>query len=74
LLVSRHQKHDLIRLAGEEAGKEFGVAFYYKDWRPLNARSVELAKKLSLYRQRYCGCLFGQHEQLKRQARKRIHK
>jgi len=71
LLVSRHQKHDLLRLIGEEMQKEFGVAFHYLDWRPLNLRAHEIAKKAGIYRQRYCGCIFSEYEALKQQENKR---
>lgn len=62
LLVSRHQKHDWIREAGQQAAAENGIAFHYDDWRPLNTRSYEIAKSLGIYRQRYCGCAFSQSE------------
>ena len=64
LLVSRHQSHEQIRKAGEEAGEELGVGFFYQDWRPLNYRSFEVAKKSGIYRQRYCGCIFSEYEAL----------
>ena len=71
LLVSRHQKHDVIRRVGEEAQKEFGVLFQYQDWRPLSFRSFEAAKKAGIYRQRYCGCIFSEYEALRQQENKR---
>ena len=71
LLVSRHQKHDVIRRVGEEAAKEFGVSFYYQDWRPLNVRSHEVAKTSGIYRQRYCGCIFSDCEALKQEQKRR---
>jgi hypothetical protein len=71
LLVSRHQKHDLIRRVGEEAAKELGVSFYYQDWRPLSLHSHEVAKDSGIYRQRYCGCIFSDHEALKQEQTRR---
>lgn len=71
LLVSRHQKHDLIRQAGEEAAAEFGVPFHYEDWRPLGGHSTEAARGAGLYRQKYCGCSFGLAEQMKQQRNRR---
>ncbi len=68
LLVSRHQKHELIRQAGLEAEKEFGVSFFYEDWRPVNFRSLEAARDAGIYRQRYCACIFSEYENAKRKT------
>jgi predicted adenine nucleotide alpha hydrolase (AANH) superfamily ATPase len=57
LTVSPYQRHDLIRLAGEAAGDEFGVEFLYRDLRPEFRHSYEESRRLGLYRQRYCGCV-----------------
>ena len=72
LLVSRHQKHELIRQAGTEAAQEFGIPFHYEDWRPLNLKSFEAAKSSAIYRQRYCGCIFSEYEASRRQNDRRI--
>jgi len=65
LLVSRHQKHDLIRKVGEEVAQERGVQFLYRDMRHLADRCATLAKKFGLYRQSYCGCIFSEYERYK---------
>lgn len=62
LLVSPYQKHDLIRKAVEDASKEFGIPFYYEDWRTGYERGVELSLELGLYRQPYCGCVFSERD------------
>ena len=62
LLVSRHQKHEAVRLAGERAAQEAGVKFLYRDFRPLADRSHEIARQRRLYRQSYCGCVFSEAE------------
>jgi len=71
LLVSRRQKHDLIRQAGDVAAWEYKIPFHYQDWRPVRLRSIEIAEGLGLYRQKYCGCSFGLSEQLKQVEKKR---
>lgn len=63
LLVSPRQNHELIRNLGHTVGKESGVEFLYEDFRHLYEVSRELAKKKSLYLQRYCGCVFSEYEQ-----------
>ncbi|MBE3069047.1 MAG: epoxyqueuosine reductase QueH [Planctomycetes bacterium] len=62
LLASTHQDHAAVRAVGEEEAARQGVAFHYEDWRPLAARGHDEAKRLSLYRQQYCGCLFSEEE------------
>ena len=56
LLLSPYQKHDLVRTAGEEASRKYGVGFYYSDLRPFYNESIEMSKEMGLYRQKYCGC------------------
>ena len=62
LLFSRHQLHDDIRRIAEDAAQNEGVRFYYKDLRSLVDESQAIARKLSLYRQQYCGCIFSEYD------------
>lgn len=62
LLESRHQPHDLIRSKAEEASKEYGIPFFYEDFRSGWKQSIKISKDLELYRQRYCGCIFSEKE------------
>lgn len=57
LLVSPYQKHDLVRQLGEKYAKEYGVEFYYKDFRPGFRQGQQEAREIGLYRQKYCGCI-----------------
>jgi len=59
LLISPFQYHEDLKKIGEEVGKEFGVGFYYQDFRPLYKQSREVSKELDLYLQKYCGCKFS---------------
>ncbi|MDO8507857.1 MAG: epoxyqueuosine reductase QueH [bacterium] len=59
LLISPFQYHDKLKEIGEEAGKEFGIKFYYQDFRPLYKESREISRGLELYLQKYCGCKFS---------------
>jgi epoxyqueuosine reductase len=65
LVASTHQDHDAIRRAGEAAAAETGVEFVYRDLRHCAKRGHELARKMSLYRQQYCGCIFSEYERYK---------
>jgi predicted adenine nucleotide alpha hydrolase (AANH) superfamily ATPase len=58
LLYSRRQKHELVAKAGREAALGSGADFYYEDFRAGWQKGIELGKKLELYRQRRCGCVY----------------
>jgi predicted adenine nucleotide alpha hydrolase (AANH) superfamily ATPase len=62
LLQSTHQNHSLIHETGDRMAREFGVPFYYEDFRPGWRRGVEVSKKMGLYRQQYCGCIYSEKE------------
>ena len=62
LLYSIYQKHELVRDAGQEAGRKNGVEFIYRDFRTGWQEGREEAKVLGLYRQTYCGCIFSERD------------
>ena len=62
LLYSRFQKHEIIQEIGEQIGQEVGVPFYYVDFRPGWQEGVNESKRLGLYRQNYCGCIYSEKE------------
>jgi len=62
LLFSTHQKHELVKGAGEEAARLTGVPFHYMDYRHLYEKSHAMARKRCLYLQSYCGCIFSEYE------------
>ncbi len=62
LLVSPHQKHELVKEIGEKIGKDLGIDFVYRDFRPGFYEGKDVAKKLDLYSQKYCGCIFSEKE------------
>jgi predicted adenine nucleotide alpha hydrolase (AANH) superfamily ATPase len=62
LLGSIHQDHQAVRRIGLEVAAARGLKFHYEDWRPLAAQGHAEAKRLNLYRQQYCGCLFSEEE------------
>lgn len=62
LLYSRYQRHELIRELGAQIALEAGVAFYYEDFRLGWREGIDTSKKLGLYRQQYCGCLYSEKE------------
>jgi predicted adenine nucleotide alpha hydrolase (AANH) superfamily ATPase len=62
LLISPHQKHELIKEIGNELAKEKGVEFLYADLRKRYSDSRRMTKPLELYRQQYCGCIYSEWE------------
>jgi len=62
LLISPHQKHDLVRETGEELAKQSGVEFLYADLRKRYSDSRHITKPMNLYRQQYCGCIYSEWE------------
>ena len=60
LFYSRYQRHDLLLSIALELARETGAPLLYRDWRPLFARGRSRARKLGIYRQRYCGCRASQ--------------
>ncbi len=66
LLYSKYQNHDLIRSMGEAAGKSVGVPFYYQDFRTGWKTGIDESKRLNIYRQQYCGCIYSEKERFYR--------
>lgn len=62
LLYSRYQNHEAIRDIGESAGRTAGVPFLYRDFRPGWQAGIDESRRLGLYRQAYCGCIYSEKE------------
>ena len=62
LLISPHQKHDLLQEIGSTIAEETGINFLYVDLRKRYSDSRHMMKPLVLYRQQYCGCLYSEWE------------
>jgi predicted adenine nucleotide alpha hydrolase (AANH) superfamily ATPase len=68
LLYSRHQNHDLIHEVGDSVGRETGVPFFYRDFRVGWKEGIETSKRLGMYRQPYCGCIYSEKERYYRDS------
>ena len=62
LLISPYQKHEMIRDIASGLASEYGVEFYYQDFREGYRETFQLCRDLGLYRQAYCGCIFSEKE------------
>ena len=72
LLISPKKSQEKLEIIGEKLTIQTGVEFIFRDYRSGNGGQVqgERVKENSLYRQNYCGCLFGLSAQ--REAQKKI--
>ena len=62
LLISPHQKHDLLFEIGNNIAEKVDIRFLYADLRKYYSDSRRITKPLSLYRQQYCGCIYSEWE------------
>ncbi len=62
LLYSKFQNHEMIRELGQQVVQEVGVPFYYVDFRKGWAAGMAQSKKMGLYKQQYCGCIFSERD------------
>ncbi len=62
LLYSRFQNHERIRETGEAVALKYGVRFFYEDFREGWKEGIETSKRLNLYRQQYCGCIYSEKD------------
>lgn len=68
LLYSPYQNHEKIRSIAQDFSLKFNVFFAYKDIRPFFRIGQDKARKLNLYMQKYCGCIFSEQERYIKKA------
>ena len=71
LLQSKFQKHDMICSIGGSVGKSYGIPFLYRDFREGWKEGIETSKRLNMYRQQYCGCIYSEKERFYKGSSKR---
>lgn len=62
LLYSKFQKHEMIKAMGESIGRRVGVRFHYADFRTGWKEGIDESRRLDLYRQQYCGCIYSEKD------------
>jgi len=62
LLYSRYQNHTALKSLGERLAAEYGVTFYYRDFREGWQEGIDQSIEMGLYRQPYCGCIYSEEE------------
>lgn len=61
LLISPKKSQEKLQLIGKKLSEEYDLNFIFKDYRSGQGTHLQAseAKANSLYRQNYCGCMFG---------------
>ncbi len=61
LLISPKKSQDKLKTIGEKLSSQYNCEFIFKDYRSGNGMELQAkeVKENSLYRQNYCGCIFG---------------
>ncbi len=72
LLISPKKSQEKLEIIGNNLSSLTGLEFIYRDYKAGNGTEIQgqKVKENSLYRQNYCGCLFGLSAQ--REAQKKI--
>lgn len=61
LTVSPYKNSQIINKIGEKISSELNIPYIYGDFKKNNGylKSIEFSKTYNLYRQNYCGCIYG---------------
>jgi len=62
LLVSPYQNHEKIKEICGKYSEQFGVGFFYADFRVNFRAGQKSAREKNIYMQKYCGCIFSEQE------------
>ena len=74
LLYSRYQNHQSLRQKGEHWASEYGLTFYYEDFRSGWQTGIDQSIDLGVYRQPYCGCIYSEQERYDNKLKKKLRK
>ena len=71
LLISPKKSQDKLKLIGDKLANRYDLKFIFKDYRVGNGIEMQgkEVKKNNLYRQNYCGCMYGLNAQRQQQNR-----
>ena len=71
LLYSRYQRHDALVAFCTTLALEYGVEFFYQDFRLGWQDGIDRSIELEMYRQPYCGCIYSEQERYDKRLRKK---
>jgi hypothetical protein len=70
LLYSKYQNHSLLQSKGQTTAAQFGVSFFYHDFREGWQQGIDESIAMHLYRQPYCGCIYSEQERYDKKMRR----
>lgn len=62
LLYSKFQNHGAIVETGQALARQYGLKFFYQDFREGWKEGIETSKARKMYRQGYCGCIYSEKD------------
>ncbi len=64
LTVSPHKNSQIINKIGEHISNNLNIKYIYGDFKKNDGykKSIDFSKEYKLYRQNYCGCLYGKEQ------------
>ncbi len=65
LFLSPHQDQELLKTIIETISNKYGIKPYLKEIEGGRQKGAEFSRKMKLYRQEYCGCIYGEEEKYK---------
>jgi len=65
LLASPYQDFESICRFGTQTAKKYDLQFIVKDFRVGYRTAMDKARKMGLYMQKYCGCIFSEEERFR---------
>lgn len=68
LLISPYQQQALIRSIGDELASQYGLQFYFENFRKGWSERGRIAHEHGMYQQHYCGCIYSEWEANGRRA------
>ncbi len=71
LLYSKFQNHQQIIETGQALAREYGLKFFYHDFREGWKSGIEESKRLEMYRQQYCGCIYSEKDRYYKDHKKK---
>ena len=70
LLVSPYQNHEALIEVAKQMAEKYDVEFLYRDFRVGFREGQTKARELSLYMQKYCGCIFSEEDRYNNRIKK----
>ena len=61
LSVSPHKNSKIINEIGQSLANKYNIGYFYSDFKKYDGfkKTLEISKKLNIYRQNYCGCIYS---------------